>query len=518
MFNFLKKSTISTLVFLFIFGTLFIIPKKTNAIFGFGDIVFDIPNTVQGTISAVSNPVTAFATTPITAVSSALNTGKEFGGDTLAYLAAQSMLRIITAQTVNWINSGFKGNPAFVTDPGKFFRNQGDILANKFIGEDIMNQLCTPFQFQVRLALAKTYLQEQQPPACTLGRIAENYENFIDNFEDGGWANWFSLTVNSNNNPYGSYYKAQDALSQKIEINTNKYNKQLDYGKGFLSFERCKVRAGSTAPTPGANPATGFTREVCSVRAPIGQCISKQNANGTGLRNYCNGECIESKTVRVDSNGNEIPVTTSGGNDTSGNTVPEGECAEKETVTPGTVIEGALQKTFGSGVARLEMADELNEVFSALLNQVFTRVVSSAMNGLRGLSQKGPDEARSVTDSVLGRPAPTPTNRSNYQTCVDSGRNPVDCEDLSALNDIANAIPASAQEFVNPTDVRSQDVINEQEIRQSVRDEVDYYSNDPSLRPIGGTCIANGICDAGETSESCPSDCGPGPGGGPTEP
>ena len=35
---------------------------------------------------------------------------KEYGLDSIASIVAKNILRKLTAQTVNWINSGFKGN------------------------------------------------------------------------------------------------------------------------------------------------------------------------------------------------------------------------------------------------------------------------------------------------------------------------------------------------------------------------------------------------------------------------
>src|SRR3990167_52156 len=57
---------------------------------------------------------------------------KEYGLDSIATIVAKNIIKKLTAQTVNWINSGFKGNPAYVTNPGQFFLDIGDNEASRF--------------------------------------------------------------------------------------------------------------------------------------------------------------------------------------------------------------------------------------------------------------------------------------------------------------------------------------------------------------------------------------------------
>jgi hypothetical protein len=52
------------------------------------------------------------------------------------------------------------------------------------------------------------------------------------------------------------------------------------------------------------------------------------------------------------------------------------------TTTPGTVIEGQLQKVLGSEINQLELADELDEMIGALLGQLAARVFGGNPRGL----------------------------------------------------------------------------------------------------------------------------------------
>ncbi len=61
---------------------------------------------------------------------------------------------------------------------------------------------------------------------------------------------------------------------------------------------------------------------------------------------------------------------------------PDGKCKVKNTRTPGTVIEGQLQDMLGSEIAQLELADEFDEIVSAMVGQLVGKVFSSGGGGL----------------------------------------------------------------------------------------------------------------------------------------
>lgn len=67
-----------------------------------------------------------------------------------------------------------------------------------------------------------------------------------------------------------------------------------------------------------------------------------------------------------------------------------GKCQEydKNVNTPGSVIESQLNSTLGSSQRRIEMADEINEILDALMNQAIGKIFSST--GLFGMSQSSP--------------------------------------------------------------------------------------------------------------------------------
>ncbi len=285
--------------------------------------------------------------------------GKEGFGDFIAYNISQIILKKITAKTVNWINSGFQGNPSYVTDPKQFFLDVGDETASAFLSGTNLNRLCAPFKAEVRLALVKNYLSEtsNQNYTCTLDKLKTNYNEFMNDFSKGGWEGWFEITQNSQNNPYGSYFNAQQSLSVRVSGAGEEKRTQLTQSGGFLSFEKCK------AEFKVKNEIDAYTW-----------------ASEDGTDMYKIGACRKVANAR-------------------------------EVVTPGSVINGQLTKSLGSSWARLEAADEITEIVTALVGQLIEKVVGgSGDGGLRGASRPSPGSSSSFIDDYLNDPSPRPIN------------------------------------------------------------------------------------------------------------
>ncbi len=290
---------------------------------------------------------------------------KEYGLDAAAWFAANLVIKKMAAQTVNWINSGFKGNPAYVTDPNQFFLDIGDDAVSNFISRNpALNNLCSPFKAEVRLALVKNYLSDEGGNySCTLSKIKDNYDQFMGDFTQGGWDGWFEITQNDQNNPQGAYLNARDQMYIQIGNQQNKYQKQIDLGNGFLSYEKC-------------NDRSLVTEKMLSDAEPID--------DGSPLAGYKVGDCMNNDYI---------------------------------TVTPGSVIEKQLNEVLSSGQKRLEASDEIDEILSALMKQLVSQVMGKA-EGLLGASKKSTTGGLSYTDQLNSEPEQGPSNKGGYVDCT----------------------------------------------------------------------------------------------------
>ena len=265
--------------------------------------------------------------------------------DTIAFLLINKIIERISASTVNWINSGFQGSPAYVTDPGSYFTNIGDQLAGQYIfSNPDLNFLCGPINAKIRLALTKSYLNEPNFQ-CTLTDAFGDMEDFMGDFNKGGWDKFFQMTQKQQNNPLGAFLQAESQLDAQIASRQGIAKDELNWGSGFMS------------------------QKVCDSRLPDTVVPEEDWGDGTGVPAY---------------------------------TVPGG-CApgHESTQTPGSVIQDQLNKALGAGTDKLKVADEINEIISALLNQLVSQVVGGVGSGLRGLSDPSPTNQTPTTRQLL---------------------------------------------------------------------------------------------------------------------
>jgi len=284
-------------------------------------------------------------TSGTTAGNTTVTTVKETAGDSIAWLVANTILERMTASTVNWINSGFEGSPAYVTDPGSYFTNIGDQLAGQYIfSNPDLNFLCGPISAKIRLALTKSYLNEPNFQ-CTLTDAFGDMEDFMGDFNKGGWDKFFQMTQKQQNNPLGAFLQAESQLNAQIASRQGIAKDELNWGSGFMS------------------------QKVCDSRLPDTVVPEEDWGDGTGVPAY---------------------------------TVPGG-CApgHESTQTPGSVIQDQLNKALGAGTDKLKVADEINEIISALLNQLVSQVVGGVGSGLRGLSDPSPTNQTPTTRQLL---------------------------------------------------------------------------------------------------------------------
>jgi len=205
-------------------------------------------NLVQNTLSKISGFLSSGALT-------SLNT-KEYVLDGIAYALAKKAISMMTADLVRWINSGFQGSPAFITDLGGFLTGVADQVAGKFLTDAGLGFVCSPFRLDVKAALNVQYQQTRNsPPQCTLSSAVGNIENFVrGSFAEGGWGGWFSMTAIPQNNPFGAIVLAQYKLNASIQNAQGQELKLLDFGNGFLSWKKCTGEGTAkkcTIQTPG---------------------------------------------------------------------------------------------------------------------------------------------------------------------------------------------------------------------------------------------------------------------------
>ena len=257
----------------------------------------------------------------------------------MARNVAKIMLQQITASVVNWINSGFNGSPAFVQNPSRYLQQTADQIAGNYIKSSALSFLCSPFQLQIRIAIAQSYAN-RNANSCTLTQVTGNINNFMrGTFSTaGGWPAFLSFTTVPTNNPYGAFLYGSIGIQAAIQTAQTQVQTDLLQGSGFLSFQKkTNCRQVATPPPPSPNL---YVSQTPSGFGPA----NNPNQPDQGLYTVC----------------------------------------EWTTSTPGRVIADALGATEKSSLDQIGLAKSFDEIISALINQLMTRTLQNGLSTLSG--------------------------------------------------------------------------------------------------------------------------------------
>ncbi|MDP3764714.1 MAG: hypothetical protein Q8Q95_03795 [bacterium] len=330
-----KKIILVTLI-LFMFFSL-LIPKKVDAFAPFG---------VTITLKDVERKADAFK--------------KKLGkfGEIAFQALRKRMLIQIQNDLVNWAQGN--GDPRFITNPGKFIKENATFAAvstiDKFFrqhGTDI----CSPFKANVQFLVNKTQFLREEQLRCSWTDVKENMEKFANNFEDGGWTSWLKLHETRNTLP-GVYLASTQLIGQEVALAGNTAQAKLSAGKGFLDQKKCAVYTIRAEYTISGD-AIDSEGNLISPDSP-----QFQGFTGVGISDPVK----PLKPIDMD----KLP--------------PNATCIQEETVTPGSVVgdfvtQGLLKGSLDSIVNATELSQIVNAVLDAYINKVARDGLSNVKTG-----------------------------------------------------------------------------------------------------------------------------------------
>lgn len=319
-------------------------------------IVNDPVNLVQNTLTAIKSVTGCDA--------------KECGLDAIAWTISKMAIQTMTKSVVGWINNGFSGSPAFVSNVDVYLGQLGDAVANQFIGKLLTDPaIKSPFQTVVGTLAQANYLRStaangfflQHP--YTLNQYTTDDAGFISgrNFS-GGWQAWLAYGQ-PQNNPLGAQQLAQNELQKEIADAQTIAIKKLDWGQGFLSW--CGEKTGDSSALT--------TVPLQSMNASLNSGVPQINADGTVSSGQSSGTNVTINPVNASAPGGQAANCL------------RSDGTLGDVKTPGSVIQAQLNKTLGLTGDQLVTADEFNEIIGALMSQLVGDVIGP--NGLLGVSQ-----------------------------------------------------------------------------------------------------------------------------------
>ena len=341
----------------------------------------------------------------------------------LINVIAKTALQQITISVVNWINSGFNGQPSFVSNFQQFFTNVADLSAGQFIQGSGLAFLCSPFKLQIKVAIAQSYAN-RGAQSCSLTGIIKNITNFMNgSFTQGGWPGLLQFTTVPTNNPYGAFAYAQVGLA-----------------------------------TAQSNATTN----------------AKNNISPTGFLSVTQQTCNLNTTFTNNSN------IVSGQNSQAAKLVCQQGCTCKVS-TPGSIIEGTLQNTLKSPIDQLGLASDIDQIISALTTQLVTKTLQSGLGSLsqtQGTTQTAADLAAQQQAASLLIDMQGKVSIAQQIGTVDQG-SISDVETAqSNLNSLANCWSTVASSTSSSAALATQNAANANSTLKSLQSQIDSYNND----------------------------------------
>lgn len=330
---------------------------------------------------------------------------KQFVLDKAAVMIANQLITKMSNSIVSWINSGFKGSPAFLQNPEGFFADLGDQITGQFIaGSGALSKLCSPYGLDLRLniALQQANGSDYGRYTCTLSTVLKNFKGvqtgvsagssrngatigdilsgnvinnpnqvninntsldlsgsqinmFVDgNFQAGGWPGFLSLTTEPQNNAIGSYLIATDDLRSRIGSQRDKINTDLNRGGGFMSWQSCK-----------------------DVTSEVNSGSSDLSYKAIGLNNVKNGS-VQSMSTGQTSLGMGTSITR---RVSSSGSVSYQNC---ETQTPGSIVGGSLQRQLNVPADKLVLVKTISDAIDNMMNALVNQMISKGIGALSG--------------------------------------------------------------------------------------------------------------------------------------
>jgi hypothetical protein len=251
--RFISKKTFASLlvVFLMVPASLLVMPQKSeasiNALIGAGAgmagcfIANGLNNMVQAGMNALTNafPVLGMfaggqAMVPVDPIPSEI---RECSLDTIVWAFINDLIAGILRDLTVWIEGGFRGTPAFVSDLRGFVLGTAQHTFDRFIDENLAF-MCEPFQFNIGLTLTRMEVTTRAERfACTLDGVVGNIDGFLSgNFADGGLDGFLTMGTTRGGNPLSLIVDGSLNIMGMQEIQRQREFDLLSWGRGFFSM------------------------------------------------------------------------------------------------------------------------------------------------------------------------------------------------------------------------------------------------------------------------------------------
>lgn len=393
-----KNSKIQKLVSVFLLisilipSFLFVNIKKAEAI-PVIDVLQNIWSGIKVALTTSGN--VSQATTATTAVKTWY---QEILGQILRAIARKA-LQEITKSTINWINSGFHGNPLYIENSSSFFEDIAKSEVKNLVDMFGYDNMKYPFGKSFALNTINTYKSQLENNAAhsysNMIKDPVQLRNYQNNFNVGGWDAFLVNTQYPQNNYLGFQMVATEELARRVEGTTqtaaNKVQTTLQQGMGFLSPQTCPSN-------PDYNNGTNefqkpsFNMSEYNKTHPY-KCNDEFPDDDDGWET-CNAIWKDNLAVAKREWGDS-------------NTCPGGLVS----TTPGYVVANQITNAMGSQFRQSELGAALGNSLSSIFDALLNKFIGDGLNSLASKKNKEPvTDDWSYNGLTLGSPAEDGSN------------------------------------------------------------------------------------------------------------
>ncbi len=262
--------------------------------------------------------------------------------DGIAITLAKDQLASMTRATMNWINTGFNGNPMYIRNINSFMNNITDkILVNEISTFKNPNGTYNTVDYPYARGISKDLVSAHSSKAAGVAGLNQNLTSYLEpgktigdfanNFSVGGWTGWLALTQRDANNPLGYSVRVINDINQEQEKKVAQIKQELTESGGILPQKICKVWA--------VNAVNGLKKV--------------EKAQESNKR----------------------------------------KCTKWEVVTPGSIIRDKISTEINSPERQAELVKTINGALSVLFSSLLKKF------RLGGLASLGPDNSNTINPS-----------------------------------------------------------------------------------------------------------------------
>lgn len=375
-----------------------------------------IKSSVENTIDVIQNTISAVAAPIQTAAQVALQINA-WVLQPLAFVLSGNLMKTLTASVIAFVigKANGTGAPQFAADVMRSLQTVSDSQALAYINQFGRNSN-SPFSYSIASALRTNYLQKTTLAGFwaanmnTLYRTSPNVNGFLaGNWQQGGLATWFSLTTQSQNNPYMFYQNSQSQLSTIVGPGaggvTGVRSAQLAWGQGFLSW--CG--------------ATDTAVDTSNVSCPSGQILSSDT-----------NRCYYESGPNAGQFSGATPTASSASGVNPGDSCYNSDGTPGMIKTPGSTIKATLDKVLGGNQDQITRMGNIGPQINQILGNIATVLQTvnfasqilggSGSGGLFGVGQTSGTNPTTRLTQYQNAPAPLGVTSANvYQGATTIG-------------------------------------------------------------------------------------------------